>query len=190
MKGIHNNPDCKSDPRLTQFASKLSISYNDDVAKSDPKQAATCLLIEAVNIYLKEHSGLSFEKATTISALDINSYTSPDHVQQHGLDKKTFWELSKAFVDTLKVYGDQSESMIKSRSDFLQDVSRDLQNEGGKFYQYANLIFNYDENSPLSNSGKLMALSSGLLEAGRQSGLTDDELLFIILDVLSAHLSK
>ncbi|WP_214656163.1 hypothetical protein, partial [Vibrio anguillarum] len=90
---------------------------------------------------------------------------------------------------TLKVYGDQSESMIKSRSDFYSDVSKDLQNEGGKFYQYANLIFNYDENSPLSNSGKIMALSAGLLEAGRQTGLTDDELLFIVLDGLSAHLA-
>lgn len=190
MKGIHNNPDCMSDPHLTQFASKLNLSYNDDVANSDPKQAATCLLIEAVNIYLKEHSGLPIEQATTISSLDMNSYTTPEHVRLQGLDRATFWELSKAFIDTLKVYGDQSESMIKSRSDFLQDVSRDLQSEGGKFYQYANVIFNYDENSPLSNSGKLMALSAGLMETGRQSGLSDDELLFIILDGLSAHLAK
>lgn len=189
MKGIHNNPHCKSDPKLTRFATKLNIAYDEDVAKSDPKQAATCLLIEAVNVYLKEHSGLPQEQATTISALDINGYTTPDHIQQHGLDKMAFWNLSKAFIDTLKVYGDQSESMIKSRSDFYSDVSKDLRNEGGKFYQYANLIFNYDENSPLSNSGKITALSAGLLEAGRQTGLTDDELLFIVLDGLSAHLA-
>lgn len=185
LKGIYPNPANERDHGITYFAEKLALSYDDKTATSDPIQSVNALLIEAVNLFNKHNAGLSMQKAENVSMLDINDYITPDFAKKYGLPAEKFNELYLLFIEVLKVIGDSSEAMITPRTDFYKDISNDQQDAGYKLHMLTQHLYSMDKDSRLSDSGKVMAMLSGVFKVASKGQLSSAQLRFLALDVIA-----